>query len=113
VVSSQVARIELEDGVWAEVVRDYYNSLIRRREVTLLIHHELKPTPMRITLRMTLAEKFGVDITRLYVRKILTGYGIGQSIAEVHIYDTVERALQFEPQYIIDRNGGVNPFEEE
>jgi len=113
VVSSQVARIELEDGVWAEVVEDRYNHLIKRREIKLLIHHELKPTPMRITLRLTLAEKFGVDITRLYIRNIRTGYGIGQSIAEVHIYDTLERALQFEPQYIIDRNGGVNPFEEE
>ena len=111
-MSSQLTRIELEDGVWAEVVEDKYNPLIKRREIKLLIHHELKSTPMRITLRMTLAEKFGVDITRLYVRSIRTGYGIGQSIAEIHIYDTVERALQFEPKHIIDRNGGVNPFEE-
>jgi len=112
-VSSQLSRIDLEEGMWAEVVSDKYNPLVRRRELTLKIYHVLKSTPMRINLRLALAEKLKVDIQRVYIRKIETEYGIGVSIAEVHIYDTVERALAFEPKYIIDRNGGVNPFEEE
>ena len=112
-MSEQTARIDLGDGIWAEVLEDKYNPLVKRRELSLLIHHEFKSTPMRINLRLTIAEKYGVDIQRVYVRKILSEYGIGLSKAEVHIYDTVERALAFEPQYIIDRNGGVNPFEEE
>jgi small subunit ribosomal protein S24e len=99
--------IDLGEGVVAEVVRDWYNPLIRRREVTLRVHHLLKPTPMRIMLRMTLANAFGVDVSRIYIRRIESEYGAGVSTVEVHIYDSKERALQFEPQYIIDRNGGV------
>ena len=99
--------IALGDGVVAEVVRDWYNPLVKRREVTLRINHMLKPTPMRIMLRMAVANAFGADVSRVYVRKIDTEYGMGVSIAEIHIYDTKERALQFEPQHIIDRNGGV------
>ncbi len=112
-MSGQVTKIELGDGIWAEVLEDKYNPLIKRRELRLLIHHEMQSTPMRINVRMAVAESLGAEIQRVYVRKIESHYGIGQSIAEVHIYDTVERALEFEPQYIIDRNGGVNPFEEE
>ncbi|MEB3847115.1 MAG: 30S ribosomal protein S24e [Desulfurococcales archaeon] len=112
-MSGQIARIDLGDGVWAEVIEDKYNPLIKRRELKLQLHHELKSTPMRINVRLGISEKLGVDIQRVYVRKIETEYGIGISIAEVHIYDTVDRALAFEPKYVIDRNGGVNPFEEE
>lgn len=112
-MSEQATRIDLGDGVWAEVLADKYNPLVKRRELTLLVHHEFKSTPMRINLRLALAEKFGVDIQRVYVRRIESEYGIGLSKAEVHIYDTLERALAYEPKYIIDRNGGVNPFEEE
>ena len=109
---SQVKRIELEDGVWAEVVGDKYNPLIKRREIDLVVYHELKPTPMRINLRLQMAEVLGVDIQRVYVRSIQTEYGIGRSKARVHVYDSVERAKAFEPSYIIDRNGGISPFEE-
>ncbi len=111
--ASSVRRIEFEDGVWADVTRDFYNPVIKRRELTLVIHHVSKPTPMRINIRLALSEKLGVPIERVYVRNIKTEYGIGRSTAIVHIYDTVERARQFEPSHIIDRNGGINPFEEE
>ena len=111
-VQGQAKRFELEDGSIAEVVRDWYNPLVKRREITLRIEHTLKSTPMRISLRMKVAEVFGVDITRVYVKSITTEYGIGRSIARVNIYDSVDRVKEFEPEYIIERNGGINPFEE-
>ncbi len=114
-MSSQTSlkRIDFEDGVWAEIIRDFYNPIIKRRELTLLIHHVLKPTPMRINLRLGIAEKLGVDLQRVYVRRIDSEYGIGRSKAIIHIYDSVDRVKKFEPEYIIERNGGLNPFEEE
>lgn len=111
-MNAAVGTIDLGEGLWAEIIMDKYNPLIGRRELLLRIHHELKPTPPRITIRMQIAEKFKVGLDRVYVRSIRTEYGIGVSVAEVHIYDSRERALQFEPEYIIERNGGVNPFEE-
>ena len=105
--SEQRRIIDLGEGVWAEVVEDRYNPLIGRRELTLRINHVLKPTPMRIMLRMTIANSLGVDVSRVYVRSIRTEYGIGRSIAEIHVYDSKEKALEFEPKHIIERNGGV------
>jgi small subunit ribosomal protein S24e len=111
--ASGLRRIDFEEGVWAEVVRDFYNPVIKRRELSLKIHHVMKPTPMRINIRLAVAEKLGAPIQHVYVRKIDTEYGIGRSTAVVHIYESVERATLFEPKYVIDRNGGINPFEEE
>ncbi|GAB6147704.1 30S ribosomal protein S24e [Stetteria hydrogenophila] len=107
--ASAARRLDLGGGVWAEVVRDWYNPVIKRRELTLVVHHTLKPTPMRFVLRSAVANAYGVDISRVYVREIRTEYGIGRSRVQVHIYDSKERALQFEPEYIIERNGGVEP----
>ena len=103
-------KIDFGDGVWAEVESERYNPLIKRREVILIIHHILKPTPSRLNVRLKVAEAYGVDVKRVYVRSIETEYGIGRSKARIHIYDTVERALYFEPKHIVERNGGVDPF---
>jgi len=106
-------KIDLGEDGWAEIVSDKENTLIGRREIVMVLHHEGRPTPMRITLRMKLAEKLGADIKRVYVRSIQTEYGIGRSRIRVHVYKTVDRALYFEPKHIIERNGGVDPFAEE
>jgi len=110
--AATTSRVDLGEGVWAEVVSDKYNPLIKRRELILRIHHELKPTPMRINLRLGIAERLGVDVKRVYVRSVRTEYGRGVSTARIHVYDSVERAKSFEPEYIIERNGGVDPFGE-
>ncbi len=105
--STEKRVIDLGEGIWAEIAEDRYNPLIKRRELKLKINHVLKPTPMRVMLRMAVANAFGVDVSRVYVRSVRTEYGIGRSIAEIHIYDSKEKALEFEPKYIIERNGGV------
>lgn len=106
-VQGQSRKIELGEGVTAYVEEERYNPLIKRREVKLRVYHLLKPTPMRIALRMTVANAYGVDPSRVYVRSIRTEYGVGESVAEIHIYDSKEQALKFEPKHIIERNGGV------
>ncbi len=111
-VAQTVKTFELDDGSTVRVVEDKYNPLIKRRELLLEVNHELKSTPMRINLRLKISEVYGVEIQRVYVKKIMTEYGRGVSRVRVNIYDTVDRAKQFEPQYVIDRNGGINPFEE-
>ncbi len=111
-MAQAVKTFELDDGSIARVIEDKYNPLIKRRELLLEIDHKLKSTPMRINLRLKVSEVYGVEIQRVYVKKIMTEYGRGVSKVRVNIYDTVERAKQIEPQYVIDRNGGINPFEE-
>ncbi|MEB3817027.1 MAG: 30S ribosomal protein S24e [Desulfurococcales archaeon] len=100
-------KIDLGDGIIATVERDWYNPLIKRRELVLRIHHILKSTPMRLAVRLAVAKAYGVDVARVYVRSIRTEYGVGESVAEVHVYDSKEQALKYEPEHIIERNGGV------
>jgi small subunit ribosomal protein S24e len=93
----------------AEVISDRYNPLIGRRELVLRVDHPLKPTPTRLQLRFSIAKAFNTDVERVYVRSVKTEYGMGVSRVEAHIYDSVERALAFEPKYVVERNGGVKP----
>ncbi len=94
----------LGEGYEAYVVKDWYNPLIKRREVEIVLLHVGKSTPSRIQVRLGAAKAFGVDVKRLYVREIRTEYGVGRSKIVIHIYDTPERALKFEPKHIIERN---------
>lgn len=104
--------IEFEEGVTGFIRRDRYNALIGRREIDMEIRHMLKPTPARIVIRLRAAEALGVGVERVYVRSIKTRYGIGVSDARIHVYGSKDRALEFEPRHIVERNGGVAPFEE-
>ncbi len=96
--------LNLGEGYEAFVTRDWYNPLIKRREIDMVILHVGKPCPSRIQMRMAVAQAFGIDVKRVYVRKLLTEYGVGRTRAEIHVYDTPERALQFEPKHIRERN---------
>jgi small subunit ribosomal protein S24e len=96
--------LELGEGYEAYIVRDFYNKLIKRRELDIVLLHIGKPTPSRMKLRIAVSKWAGVDPKRVYIRKVLSEYGVGRTRVEAHIYDTVERALQFEPKYILERN---------
>ncbi len=87
-----------------EVVEERYNPLIKRKEVVIRIAHIGKSTPSRGLIRMEVAKYYNVEVDRTYIRKIETEYGMGVSKIYVHIYDSVERAKEFEPEYIIKRN---------
>ena len=104
--------VDLGEGYEFYVVRDWYNPLIKRREIDAVILHVGKSTPSRMKLRMKIAEALGVDVKRVYIRKVLSEYGVGRSKVEIHVYDTPERALQFEPKHIIERNKLPEEMEE-
>ncbi|NOZ89117.1 MAG: 30S ribosomal protein S24e [Crenarchaeota archaeon] len=101
------------EGYEFYVVRDWYNPLIKRRELDLLVLHVGKSTPSRMQLRYKLSKALGVDVKRLYIRSVQSEYGVGRSRVEVHVYDTPELALEFEPKHIIERNKLPEEEEEE
>ncbi|HIP85436.1 MAG TPA: 30S ribosomal protein S24e [Pyrodictium sp.] len=103
----------LGEGYEAYLVSERYNPLIKRKELEIVVVHVGKPTLERRGLRGQIAQAFGVDVKNVYVRKIETEYGVGRTRVEVHIYDSLERALQFEPAHIICRNMLPEEFEQE
>ncbi len=107
-------RLEVDmEGYEFYVIRDWYNPLIKRRELDLLVLHVGKSTPSRMQLRYKLSKALGVDVKRLYIRSVQSEYGVGRSRVEVHVYDTPELALEFEPKHIIERNKLPEEEEEE
>ena len=109
---SEGKQIQIGEGVVATVIKEFYNPLVGKKKLYLLINHPDQGTPMRFSVRMAIANAHGVDMKRVYVKSIQSEHGKAESKALVNIYDTVDRALKYESKYIIDRNGGVEGFEE-
>ncbi|AFA38780.1 Ribosomal protein S24E [Pyrobaculum oguniense TE7] len=82
------------------------NKLLARREVLVEISHQKAPTPTRKDVREWVAKQLGVDVSSVFIRKIKTEYGIGKSVAEVHVYSDGKMARIIEPLYIHARNLG-------
>lgn len=80
------------------------NPLLHRTEVVVELWHVGLPTPSRLEVRRKLAEMLGVPVENVYVRNIITSYGIGKSAAIVHVYDDLKYAEMIEPFHIRVRN---------
>ncbi|MCS7104196.1 MAG: hypothetical protein NZ954_01340 [Thermofilaceae archaeon] len=94
-----------------EILESRTNKLIKRRELIVRITHFPQGTPSRKALREYIANTLKVDPDLVYVRKMLTKYGTCESLARVHVYDSLERALQIEPGHVVRRNRGVEKGE--
>lgn len=99
-----VKHVKLMDKYDAEIVEERYNSLIGRLELEVKVTHLGEGTPSRGIIREGLARLYGKRIEQVYIRKVQTEYGLPVSSVEVHIYDDVERAKYFEPEYVIKRD---------
>jgi SSU ribosomal protein S24E len=82
------------------------NKLLARREVLVEALHPKASTPTRQSVREWVAKQLGVDVANVFVRKIKTEYGLGRSVAEVHVYEDSKLARALEPLYILARNVG-------
>lgn len=87
-----------------KIIRKRENKLIGRIEVDIELNHVGKGTPPRHIIRRRIAELLGRPIDVVYVRKLITEYGIGRTLGEVHIYHNSKRAKEIEPEYVIVRN---------
>ncbi len=96
--------IDLGDGITVEVVREKKNPVIGRIEYYVLVHHVGKGTPPIPELRVKFAQAIGKDHKVVYIRRLLTEYGIGRSKAVINVYDSEDLAKQFEPKFVIERN---------
>jgi len=87
-----------------KVVETKRNPLLHRTEILAEVWHVGLPTPTRLEVRKKIAEMLGAPIENVYVRKLLTSYGIGRSTALVHVYDDPKTAERIEPFHIRVRN---------
>jgi len=87
-----------------EIVNKRRNPLIGRLELDIVVHHVGGGTPQRYEIRKTMAKQFKAPLNCVYVKRLVTEYGVGRTVGHVHIYDSEERAKAFEPEYLVIRN---------
>jgi len=85
-------------------VKTLENPLLYRKEYVLAIIHDASSTPSRDTLREEISKQLGVNKDLVVVRKIKTDFGTNVAKVEVHVYDSREKMLEIEPEYILRRN---------
>jgi small subunit ribosomal protein S24e len=78
------------------------NPLFGRREVAFTIDE--RSTPSRSAVRRELAVTLRAELDQIYVRSLETRSGTRQTVGSAHIYDDPVKALEVEPQHIIERN---------
>ena len=89
------------------------NKLFNRIEVSFLVSHENKPTPTRNYIRQEIAKQLKKDENLIVVQVIRTGFGLGKSVGEAHVYDDKETMLKNEPKYLLLRNKLIKKEEKE
>ncbi|MEM1511224.1 MAG: hypothetical protein QXW47_01100 [Candidatus Jordarchaeales archaeon] len=82
------------------------NPFFNREEVEFVVEHEGEGTPNRVEVRRKLAALLNVSLDQVFIRKIETEYGVGQSKGVARVYSSKDVALQIEPDYLINRNLG-------
>ncbi|MCS7097100.1 MAG: 30S ribosomal protein S24e [Candidatus Methanomethylicia archaeon] len=87
-----------------EIVSKRENKMLSRLELDIVIKHVHSGTPNILSVRETVASLLKIDVDRIYVVRIVSEYGVPLSKAHVHIYDSKEKALEIEPEHIINKN---------
>lgn len=87
-----------------EVKRDWYNKLLKRRELELIIGYE-SSTPKRDEVRKMISEQYDAPVERIIVEKLESLFGTLKARAHIHIYDNLEDAKRFERPHILKRHG--------
>jgi small subunit ribosomal protein S24e len=90
----------------ARIIREIENPLLRRKEIEFEIAHPGAGTPDRKSLREKLSSLLGVELSRLFIRKILTGTGLNRSLCKVEVYRDPQYAAIVVPRHIMDRDSG-------
>jgi len=98
-------RFEIEEGVYASVVKEQYNKLLRRYEIELIIEHPGKGTPSRAKIVDKLAELYNRDRTLVIVKKLHSEVGMARTRVHAHVYDDLKTLKLLEPEYMLKRHG--------
>ena len=86
-----------------EIIRDWYNPVLERREVEFEVRHEMGPTPSREEVKKALVSKIGADPELTYIIKLVGKTGMWKTVGVAHVYQSKERAKLLVPQHVAIR----------
>lgn len=87
-----------------KVNNEFYNPLLRRKEISLEIEHTGEGTPQRFDIRKRVASKLGAKIENTFVVALQTSTGLERTNCSVQVYDDPRTASSTVPEHIAVRN---------
>lgn len=94
-----------------EVVKEFDNKLLKRKELIGKVPLGSSPIPSRVQVKKDLAKKLSVDESLIVIKKIDAGYGALDVKIEANIYEDVSLIPKIETGYIVKRNEMPAPEE--
>lgn len=88
------------------------NKLLGRKEIYFDVIHEGEPTPSRADVKGKLAAMLDLDPNTMVLQYIRSYFGSHVSKGYAKAYETRERMLYIEPEYILLRDGLIQKEEE-
>ena len=83
------------------LIQETHNPLLRRREVSVLLHARSNPGVAGTTQK--LAEHFKVSETHIAVKSVRNSYGSHDILVKAFIYDSPEMKEKIEPKVKIKK----------
>ena len=86
-----------------KIVEEKTNPLLGRRELEVNIVHD-GPTPTRADVISKLKAVTGAKKDTVVVKSFHSKFGARESRGIVRIYDSKERAMEIEPEFMLEKN---------
>ncbi len=88
-----------------DIIEKNENKLLDRTEIRVKVDHVGQPVPKRDDFLAKLAALLNKERNQVVLIKLEAKYGEGKSLALVHVYDTTERAIAVEKEFLLKRSG--------
>ncbi|MBA7515390.1 hypothetical protein ES705_07429 [subsurface metagenome] len=88
-----------------EIVKKTENKLLERDELQVRIQHEGEPVPTREQVLSKIAASLNKERDQVVLVKFQSKYGVSNSTAMIHVYDSAERTKIVEKDYLLKRSG--------
>ncbi|MHA1259720.1 MAG: 30S ribosomal protein S24e [Candidatus Heimdallarchaeaceae archaeon] len=86
------------------IINKTENKLLDRLEIEAEVEHIGQPVPKREEFLSKLSALLNKERNQVVLIKMEAKYGVGKSIARVHVYDSAERAKVVEKKYLLKRS---------
>ena len=87
-----------------KVSNEFYNPLLKRKEISLEIEHTGEGTPQRFDIRKRMAAKLNAKIENVFVVSLNTATGLQRSTCSLQVYDDSHVASSTVPEHVAVRN---------
>lgn len=88
-----------------DIIEKNENKILERTEIQVKIDHVGQAVPTREDFLSKISAQLNKERNQVVLVKLDAQYGEGKSLALIHVYETAERALAVEKEFLLKRSG--------